>query len=429
VVVVLIDTLRADRLASYNPETRVRTDHLDRLAKEAVLFERCTTPENWTKPAIASLLSGLYPETHRTKGDRDTLPASVVMASEHFRELGFATAGFVANGYVSGKFGFEEGWGTWTNYVREGKRNRAQFVVDDAVAWLGRRPAGKPFFLYVHTIDPHVPYIPPKDYWREYDPAPYNGPVSPTQTAKLLEQVKTGKVKLNERDKIRLEALYDGEITYHDDHLARLYEALDRAGLLDDTLLVVTSDHGEEFFEHGSVGHGHSLYEELLHVPLYVRLPGAAAGQGIRVPHEVSLTDVLPTACEVAGVECPDGVEGRSLVPLLEGAVTDRWPSVGFSDFLVGQRAARMGRYKLIYRGLNPYLYDLETDPRETEDLREKLPVAYAALRDALGRHQRRFVGVVAEGKPVRKQAAHEAGKAVIDPETKKQLEKLGYMH
>ncbi|MDJ0765900.1 MAG: sulfatase [Myxococcota bacterium] len=424
IALVLIDTLRADRLSSYNPNTRVRTPYLDRLSTEAVVFERALVPENWTKPSVASLLSGVYPSTHGTKDDRDKLPDSVRLIQEHLRELGFATAGFVANGYVSDRFGFERGWDTWTNYVREGKPNRAQFVVDDAIAWLNKtRPAGKPFFLYVHTIDPHVPYIPPKRYWSMYDSGPYRGPVTPTQTAKLLERVKTGKLTLSDRDKIRLEALYDGEISYHDDHLVRLHQALEAHGLLDNTLIIVTSDHGEEFFEHGRVGHGHSLYEELLHVPLMVRVPGNGTDGAARTAEEVSLVDVYGTICELLGIEVPAGLEGQSLVPLLEGGKRRTYPGAAFSEFMAGQRAARLGRYKIIYKGTRPLLYDLKEDPRESQDLSKHLPVALGGMRDIVGVHLKRFSPTsVRAGRPKR------SNKVTIDPQTERQLKALGYL-
>jgi len=440
VVLVLIDTLRADKLTIYNPRTRVKTPHMDFLAREAMVFNRPLAQENWTKPSVATLLTGLHPETHGTKNEKHVLPASATMISEHLRSVGFATAGFVANGYISNKFGFQRGWDTWTNYVREGKRNRAQFVMDDAVAWLGRRPQDKPFFLYVHTIDPHVPYVPPVRYRALYDNEPYDGPVRAAETAKLLERIKTGAIRLTARDRFRLEALYDGEVTYHDDHLARLYEALARQGLLDDTLLIVTSDHGEEFFEHGSVGHGHSIYEEMLHVPLVVRLPGAGPlAERATSEAEVGLVDVVPTVCEILGVDCLEGIEGRSLVPLMTGAGIDGWPQASFSDFLDGQRVVRSGRYKLVYRGLATTLFDLETDPGETADLSGERPVSLAAMRDLLGLHQGRFVpaGEVDGAAPVRPRRAaskaparktHKAEETEIDPETRKQLEALGYM-
>lgn len=438
VVLVLIDTLRADHLSMYDNGSRVQTSFLDKFSKESMVFDRVWAQENWTKPSIASLLTGLYSATHQTKTEKNKIPSSAVMIQEHFSKLGFETAGFVANGYVSDKFGFRRGWNTWTNYVREGKRNRAEFVADDAVNWLKKRKEDKPFYLYVHTIDPHVPYIPPVKYRALYDNEPYNGVVKSTQTATLLEKIKTGAVRLSERDKIRLEALYDGEITYHDEHLEKIYRELEAQGLLENTVMAVTSDHGEEFFEHGSVGHGHTLYEELLHVPLFIRLPGAhTQKKAVHFPQEVELVDVLPTMCELLGIEVPDGVQGESLIPQLNG-IEPRWPNAVFSEFMDGQLAARTERFKLIYRGLRTTLFDLKEDPRETSDLSDELPEALVLMRDVLGLHMGMFSpGGVLESNGEKKNNAtknkakvkvHQREEAVIDTQTRKQLEALGYM-
>ena len=419
-IVILIDTVRADHLKPFDERARVHSDQIVRTAAEATVFERAFAQENWTMPSTATVLTGLFPTTHQAKTETNKVPDSVQLASQHFRKLGFTTAAFIANGYVSGKFGFERGWDQWTNYVREGKPNRAQFVADDVIAWLDHRQKDKRFFLYVHTIDPHVPYMPPKEYRALYDDDPYDGPIVGTETAQLLEKIKVGALHLNDRDKRRLEALYDGEISYHDDHLARIFSALEGAGLLDDTLVVITSDHGEEFFDHGSVGHGHTMYEELLHVPLIVRLPGAGKGSGRRVDADVGTVDVLPTACEILGVPAPAEVEGRSLVPLLEGDADDGWPRAAFSEFLDGQRAARMGRYKLIVRGTSTTLFDLVEDPHETRDLSDAAPLALAMMRELLGAHLGRFVDARAR--------RHASETVTIDRETRAQLKALGYM-
>jgi len=189
-------------------------------------------------------------------------------------EAGFHTGAFICNGYVSGKFGFRRGWSTYRNYIREGRRTRSEFVAADVLSWLDKRPEDKPFFLYVHTIDPHVPYRPPSNVLSLYGDPDYKGPVSFRSSATLLEDVKLKKVTLKEKDKQQLEALYDAEITYHDVHFNAIMQGLERRGVDDETLVIVTSDHGEEFWDHGSVGHGHNVYEELLHVPLFMRLPG-----------------------------------------------------------------------------------------------------------------------------------------------------------
>ncbi|MCK9460805.1 MAG: sulfatase-like hydrolase/transferase [Proteobacteria bacterium] len=427
-IVILIDTVRADHLRPYDPDSRVVAEQLGRIAAESTVFERAWVQENWTKPSTATLLTGLFPTTHRTKTETNKVPESVALASQHFRGQGFATAAFVANGYVSGKFGFERGWDAWTNYVREGKPNRAQFVSDDVIAWLDKRPKEKRFFLYVHTIDPHVPYMPPREYRAKYDDDPYTGPVEPTRTAELLEKIKVGAIRLSLRDKQRLEALYDGEISYHDDHLARMFEAFEGAGLLDDSLVVITSDHGEEFFDHGSVGHGHSMYEELLHVPLIIRPPSAGAQTARRTDVEVGLVDVLPTACEILAVPCPEEIEGRSLLPLLRGGAGD-FPRAVFSEFLDGQRAARMGRLKLIVRGSSTTLFDLAADPGETRDLSDAQPIALAFMREQLGAHLGRFIEAGGAGETGAAPKKHHASEDVrIDAATRAQLEALGYM-
>ena len=424
-IVILIDTLRADHTRVHVPSSRVVAEQLGRIAAEATVFERAWVQENWTKPSTATLLTGLFPTTHQTKTETNKVPDSVALASQHLKGQGFTTAAFIANGYVSGKFGFERGWDAWTNYVREGKPNRAQFVADDVIAWLDKRPKEKRFFLYVHTIDPHVPYMPPREYLAKYDAEPYSGQVVGTETAQILEKIKTGAFRPNDRDKRRLEALYDGEISYHDDHLARMFAAFESTGLLEESLVVVTSDHGEEFFDHGSVGHGHSMYEELLHVPLLILAPAAGEGAGRRTAVEVGLVDVLPTACEILSVPCPAEVEGRSLVPLLRGGAGD-FPRAVFSEFLDGQRAARMGRYKLIVRGSSTTLFDLVADPVETVDLSDSQPIALAFMREQLGAHLGRFVDAGAGGEARKKR--HESEDVRIDAATRAQLEALGYM-
>ena len=308
VLVFLVDTVRADKLRPFNAETRVRTPGLDAWAGAAAVFLHGSTPENWTKPSVASLLTGLMPWEHTATSGEAVLPGSVETLAERLKGAGFRTAGFVTNGYVSGAFGFRQGWDDWRNYIREGRRNQARFVAADVLAWLDQRVAereageGRPFFLYVHTIDPHVPYLPPQELLREYDDQPYDGPVSFARDRELLEKIKVGSLRLNGRDKRRLEALYDAEITYHDAHFASILEGLDRRGFGDETLVVFTSDHGEELFDHGSVGHGHSLFDELTHVPFVIDVPGLTES-GVRDARGAGLIDVVPTVLDALGEE------------------------------------------------------------------------------------------------------------------------------
>ena len=419
-VVLLVDTLRADKLREIDASSAVDATNLLRWAREGTNFTRTTAQENWTKPSVATLLTGLYPSSHAAQSERAVLPPEARMISEYLKDEGFATACFIANGYVSDAFGFRRGWDLYRNYVRGGLPNRAQHVFADAAAWLAERKPDERFFLYVQTIDPHVPYVPPREYLDLYDAEPYGGPVKASETSKLLERVKAGQVTLTARDRRRLEALYDGEISYHDAHAPQLYEALAELGVLDDTLVVVTADHGEEFFEHGSVGHGHSLFQELLHVPLFLRLPGRFR-EGAKVDAVAGLVDVAPTAFEALGLPAPAAFQGRSLFGAAQGGETGT--EAAFTEFLEGQRAVTGQRYKLIHRGYRPLLYDLREDPGEERDLAGERPIAARTMQVRLARYlewQER-----AGRDELRPRSAPEAE---LDAELEAQLRALGYL-
>jgi len=419
VLVYLTDTLRADRLRVYSESTRVETPGLSAWAARAATFLGGHSQENWTKPSVTTLLSGLYPWEHRATSEDAQVPGSVELLSERLRGEGFHTGAFVANGFVSDRFGFDQGWGSFRNYVREGRPNLARFVAADVVAWLDARPSDRPFFLYVHTIDPHVPYMPPAEDLARYDAEPYDGVVDFGRDRGLLEKVKSGALRLNDRDRARLTALYEGEISYHDRHFASVIEALERRGLDDDTIVVFTADHGEELFDHGSVGHGHSVYEELIRVPLIVRWPGVTDG-ALRIEDAVGLVDVMPTVLEALGMPIPEELSGRSMGTLLAGR-SEGAPRATVTGFMDGWRTIVVGRYKLIQRTTSRWmLYDLVDDPGEQRDLAAERPIAVRYLRGLLG-------VTLAEAEAPSVVRAHDAERAVIDPALRQQLEALGY--
>lgn len=418
-IIYLTDTLRADHLRVYEPETRVETPGLSAWARRAATFVAGHSQENWTKPSCATLLSGLYPWEHHATSEDAVVPESVELISETLRGEGFYTGSFIANGFVSDRFGFRQGWSTYRNYVREGRRNQARFVAEDVLHWLDERPEDRPFFLYVHTVDPHVPYMPPPEDLQRYDPDPYDGVVDFGRDRQLLEGVKAGRIPLNPRDRIRLEALYDGEITYHDRHFASVMESLERRSLADDTIVIFTADHGEEFWDHDSVGHGHSVWEELIRVPLIVRWPGVT-DEPSRIDEAVGLVDVMPTVLEALGLDPSDELSGRSVAPLLRGQSEDA-PRPTITGFMDGWRTIVVGRYKLIHRTTNQYaLYDLADDPGELRDIAEGRPIAVRYLRGLLGLS-------IAEVERPPTAREHEAERTEIDAETRAQLEALGY--
>ena len=436
VVVLLVDTLRADKLKSYG-NRRVKTKGVDAFVSESVLFENCRANSNWTKPSCASVLTGLHPDSHKARGHSSRLNKSVKMVSEMFREKGFQTGAFIANGYLATEFGFNRGWNKYVNYIRENKNSDAENVFRDALKFIGDSKE-QPFFAYIQTIDPHVPYDPPAEDLKLYDARSYEGPVSPRSTGNLLEEYKRKQVTLNTRDKRRLEALYDGEITYHDRQFSKFIGDLKKKGVLDNTVFVICSDHGEEFFEHESVGHGHTLYQELLHVPLVVRAPGLVP-KNARVGAKATLSDIVPTVLDATGTELPPNVEGKSLIAEANGDAGDPFDA-SFSSFYSEadernlQWAVRKGDWKLKMRGpAITYLFNLKDDPEEKVDVDDRYPLARRAMRIALGQ----FIGAPDKSKwmqgqieadVVVKPEAKEDKNENIPEELKEQLRQLGYM-
>jgi choline-sulfatase len=426
VLIYLIDTLRADHLKPFNPGTRVRTPGLDQLvALGSAVFTSAHTQENWTKPSVATLLSSLMPWEHHAVTTEAVVPASIELLPELLQDRGFYTGAFIANGYVSDKFGFKQGWDTYRNYIREGRYSRAEFLAADVLNWLDKRPQKQPFFLYVHAIDPHVPYRPTKEFMALYDPEPYNGVVNFAGDPTLLEKIKAGRIKLNARDKVRLEALYDSEISYHDVHFRSVMQALETRGLIDDTMIVVVADHGEEFWDHGSVGHGHSVYEELLRIPMVVRVPGVTH-KPVRITSSAGLVDVMPTVLEALGEPVPEGLSGRSMLPELYGRGPSA-PPVAVSGFMDGWRTAVIADLKLIQRTERRFMvHDLSSDPGEQTDVAAERPITTRYLRGQLGLTLRASTAVArasASGKKPLKQE-----NTTIDAETEAQLRALGYV-
>ena len=430
VIVLVIDTLRADKLRPFNAQTRVKTPTIDQFASDGVVFALAQAPENWTKPSVASILTGLHPQTHQQKTGDAALPSSAVLLSEHLQDQGFATGGFIANGYVSDRFGFDQGWDDYTNYIREAKSTEAKDVFEEAGSWIEAHKDGR-FFAYIQTIDPHVPYDPPGKYLQMYDPSEYGGQVRPRMTGDLLEKAKRNppQVVFDASDKRRLQALHDGEITKHDHFFGAFLERLSELGLAEDTLVVVTSDHGEEFNDHGSWGHGHSVYQELLHVPLMFRLPGRLPG-GTKVGDAVSTLDVSATVTDLLGVPAMVHNEGQPLVGLMFGEAPTG-PSVAFSDFQDDRRVITTGRWKLILRGnLTSTMFDLVADPMEKTELdASAFPIGRRYSRMLLGQ----FLGATDRGDWL---SAEQKGgtqlqreDAEMDDTIRDQLRALGYAH
>jgi arylsulfatase A-like enzyme len=389
VIVWMVDTLRFDRLGAAAtaklPGGASLTPNLDALLAEATQFHSATAQGNYSLPSHASILTGTTPAVHGLVDDNGRLPEDVPLVSERLRARGVRTGLFSSNGYVSEKWGFRRGWDAYRNFIRENLPNGATEI------WKAARPflesetrAGKRVFLYLATAEPHVAYDPRPEFLERTWPRPYGGPVRPRDTAAQLVAIKRGSLRLSPVDKQYLEALYDAEVAQNDAAFGAMVADLKRLGLWDKTAVIVVSDHGDELFEHGSVGHGHSVYEELVRVPLAVRFPSRVPA-GRVAPVDVEGLDVAPTVLELFGLDEGDGppMQGESLVRLArvpDGAVPR--PATAIHGSLL--RAMRLGRYKLIRSSAKTSLFDLVDDPREQRDLGAdpRRAVALGCLRD-----------------------------------------------
>lgn len=295
VLLICLDTVRADHLGSYGYATRPTTPHLDALAETGLVFTDVVAASGWTKPSVPSYFTGTPPAVHgvyegstRRGGElsTDVLGDEAETLAERFAERGHATAAFVRNAQLAPGSGMDQGFELYVDEAGD-----AVQIVDQALAWLDARVDG-PFFLYLHILDAHWPYhVPDAAAERFAEP----GVLERFRSAdwkQLRDSINAGEVPIDAEQEAELLALYDGALAYADAQIGRLLEGLESRQLRERTVISVVSDHGEEFLEHGRIGHGHGLYETLTDVPWIVAGPGVPARE---VTTPVSLLDLGPT--------------------------------------------------------------------------------------------------------------------------------------
>ncbi len=403
VVLVTIDTLRADHVGAYGGP--VPTPALDALAADGVLLENACTPTPSTGPALASLLTGLYPWNHgvllnAVPIDDPDLPN----LAEHMRAAGFATAGFVSSHNVAGRYAFDRGF---DHFRFEGSRsfdgtarfwNLGEETTDAVLEWLDSHHRRR-FFVWVHYFDPHSPYTPPKRFRRPDDePIDLSGKTLPPML-RTVEQLRAA---------IRG---YRGNVVYTDSEFGRLIAKLRELGRLDETAVIVTSDHGEGLGDHGVLDHGQNLYDELVRVPLLIRAPGIRGGRRLNGPAQ--LEDLMPTTLALAGVPVPEGLDGIDLTPWLRAEV-----EASPRSLVMGRRASFANTPALYYtrrwpeKWIGPldrsgFAFRLDLDPREAE--RSPAPPPEVIEKSAAA-------------------AARRIRERVLNDESREALEALGYL-
>jgi arylsulfatase A-like enzyme len=414
VVLITIDTLRADHVAAYGGP--VPTPAIDRLAAEGVLVEQAFTSIASTGPAHASLMTGLHPWRHGTLRNAVPIDPRIPTLAEAAADRGLATAGFVSSFILSRRFGFHQGFETFVfepsqEYEWHQKRHerfwtRGQATTRAAMDWITAHADG-PFFAWVHYFDPHWPYQPPPGYSRPlHEPVDLTGKFLPGD--QLIVNTED-----DLRDRIRA---YRGEVAYTDAQVGTLVERLRLLGILDRTAVILTADHGEGLGDHAIMEHGLHLYEELVRVPLVIRAPGLPAGR--RLSGAAQLEDLQPTILALIGAEVDGSLDGKNLLPWLRGEVASSPREAVF-----GRRSRKKTKPDLFYvrrwpskwigrPGRDGLEFALDRDPDEAagkpgggmpELLREMVTRAHES-------------GVVREG-------------AVDpDPEVRRALEALGYL-
>lgn len=396
VVVITIDTLRADHVGCYGYK-QIRTPNIDALAAESARFLRAYTPVPVTLPAHTAIFTGTYPTLsgmHDFSGNK--LNATQPTLASVLKQNGYVTGAVIGSAVLDSRFGLNRGFDFYYDHFDfsrlqesnlEEMERPGNIVADVALDWLGKNHASK-FFLWMHLYDPHYPYRPPAPYSEQYK-----------------------------------DQLYDGEIAFADAQVGRLISYLKANGLYRNTLIVLTGDHGESLGEHGEKTHGFFIYNATLHVPVIVHLPGTLTAKV--VPELANLTDLMPTVLQALKIEVPAQVQGRSLLGLLTPKAAtkqDDSRSLYAETFLPRLhfnwselRSVETEKYQFI-NAPKPELYDLATDPGETRNL-------YAEKKAVSGELQARLSGLV------RQYSADQelAEKTGLDPALMERLKSLGY--
>jgi arylsulfatase A-like enzyme/Tfp pilus assembly protein PilF len=393
VVVITIDTLRADHLGCYGDQ-QIRTPHIDSLAADGVRFERAYTPVPVTLPAHTVLFTGTYPllsGIHDFSANKLS-PTQPTLASV-LKEQGYTTGAVIGSAVLDSRFGLNRGFDFYYdhfdfNRLQESNLDEMErpgnVVADTALDWLAKHDKNK-FFLWMHLYDPHFPYRPPEPYSEQYKDRPY-----------------------------------DGEIAFADAQVGRLIRFLKDKGLYQNTIIVLTGDHGESLGEHGEKTHGFFIYNATLHIPVIFHLPGQKLGN--RMPELVSLADLMPTVLQVLKVDVPSQVQGRNLLPLMTTKKEDQSQGLYAETFLPRLhfnwselRGIETKNYHFI-DAPKPELYDLAKDPGETQNLYQTKKAVADEMRARLATLIRQYSG----GQEL-------AEKTGLDPALMERLQSLGY--
>jgi arylsulfatase A-like enzyme len=401
IILILVDTLRADYLGVYGFDGPI-SPRIDAFVAESVLFENCFAQAPWTKPSTASLLTSLQPGVHRVLshrgqflarrvvGNSEALSEEAVTLAEALHAGGYATGAFVANPWVRPEHGFNQGFDVFDLHPA-GKATPSD-PIKAARRWIAELPKDRPYFAYIHLMDVHGPYNAPEEDYEAVRNSHHLGgepiPLTQLQILQVPKYLRKSPWMQANPDDVRVwRARYAANVHAADRHLGEFFAELRADGALERSIVVLTADHGEQLHEHGGWDHGYGLYDEELHVPLIVRLPGGRTG-GRRIAAVVSLIDVMPTIVKLTGAPAVGGMQGRDLSESLEGRSSGLRSAPSFATAVKwkpGLQSVRTERHKFIKDSQNYHteLYDLQTDRSETTNIAGASP-ALDGVRELL---------------------------------------------
>ncbi len=434
VILIAIDALRADHLGCYG-YARETSPNLDALAKEAVLFKNCYVQSSWTKPSTASLFTSFYPTMHQTILNRVELPDELTTIAEILQDQGFITYSYVANANLKAIFNFDQGFDFFDDYLMRDKlryiclrntipfnivikkitgkgfeahgpeRDNIKLVNKRVIPWL-KKYKDENFFMYIHYMDPHAPYWPPRPY-RNMFPC--------------------DKKDNNSKDI----SLYDGEIRFADEYIGKLFDRLKAWGIYDKTLIIITADHGEAFGEHGDRAHGHTIYQHQLKVPLIIKY-AKSLPQGKIIEPQVRNIDIMPTILDILNISYTGHLEGMSLLPLCrgkddQGQRENIYVEENLRNQFILKGIIRDNTWKYIFTEKSEWrdvkrlgheeLYNLADDPRELNNLLGQESEVLKFMRAKLDFYKRYC-----------EERAVSPAQKELDYETFEQLKSLGYL-
>ncbi len=428
VIIYLIDTLRADHLGMYGYGLNT-SPHLDELSRDGITFSNARAQSSWTRASVASIFTGLYPRSHDVNDRQDKLSPRALTLPVLLQASGYQTAGIITNSNIAAPYGFDRGFDT---YIRLGEQRTEEIhqlsdvLNEKAFSWLSDCDLDRPFFLYLHTTDPHAPYTPRSPFrerfitTRQYETLLSPRDINHTDMNRLRRTSSEDPIIQLTKE---FKALYDGEIAFNDHQFGLLVQWLKDHDLYESTFFVVVSDHGEEFYEHQRWGHGKTLYNEQLAAPLIFKLPGQI-GAGVMVDGIAQHKDLLPTLLEFLGLQIPQGVQERSLWPMIllgEDEVSNQ--AISHLDLdgrkmdsiqVDGRKLIQTLPSDLSYHSIKTF--DLTDDPNETNDMVGIRPILTGYLRSLL------------RGALLKQPQLLTASDAVIGGELEDRLRALGYI-